>query len=277
MVGLLVAMVASVAFAAPASAATQVHSSSGSAEIVHLPCLEDAVSVVHLCENGLGPVSTGERFPEPGASFATGTYSALLQELTTAPMETSSIGEVPAPVAVWLLLSGLGALGLCGKRRRDAFPSLRNGAEMEPLPSALRGSVSPEPEPVSPGAVSSFSAAAVHRLVHDMLMPGGRCSIAFAPDCADPVRSGGAENRYAIAEDRAPPQGRARDLVGRFLSASPRRAAERVFCSCRTVTAGLQLFFDAGPMGLHPTRRTGGPAFSFRGAHGAGSARPTNL
>ena len=79
---------------------------------------------------------------------------------TSAAGLTAAIADVPLPAAGWLLIAGMGGLGLFGKRRRDALPGFRPGAELEPLASAHRGSASverAEPAPARPFALRGLA------------------------------------------------------------------------------------------------------------------------
>jgi len=246
---LLAMMLVCAGLAAPAFAATQTpfspdetpYSCLGSDGVTPGICVEEA-------EVDPGMLAESEQpLVVPSAVF-----EGFLDDVKHAPAWktiTSPVSEVPLPMAGWLLVSALGGLGLFGKRRRDAFPSLRKGAELEPLQSALRGSTGPA-APEAPVVTRRLRPVELlSRLSLGLRMPGGPCAAAFAPECAGLVRSGGAENRYAIAEDRAPPSGRSWDLVGPALSAGPHRVRRIPFDSCRSVATGLQLFFMVPPSG----------------------------
>lgn len=234
--------------AAPAFAATQSQFSPGETPYT---CLgPDGVTPALCADEAVSQVVEESDQPEVVSTV----FEGFLDDVKHMPAWktiTAPVSEVPLPMAGWLLVSALGGLGLFGKRRRDAFPSLRKGAELEPLQSALRGSTGPA-APEAPVVVRRLRPAELlSRLSLGLRMPGGPCAAAFAPECAGLVRSGGAENRYAIAEDRAPPSGRSWDLVGPALSAGPHWAWRIPFDSCRSVATGLQLFFMVPPARIY--------------------------
>ncbi len=125
---------------------------------------------------------------------------------TSAAGLTAAIADVPLPAAGWLLIAGMGGLGLFGKRRRDALPGLRPGAELEPLASAHRGSASverAEPAPARPFASARLAriAAALRGALLNAPAPTG-----FPPGAASPVRpNGGAGSLWAAVAERGPP------------------------------------------------------------------------
>jgi hypothetical protein len=125
-----------------------------------------------------------------------------------------SIAPIPAPAAIWLLMAGLGGLGIFRRRRENALPSLRHGAEIEPAGVALRcGSVDLSTRAVHVGW--RFAPFVRLRALHMAFV--GDCSRyqAFANGLSSPVRPcGGAGNLYAATAERAPP---VRTFWGDFL------------------------------------------------------------
>ena len=168
----------------------------------------------------------------------------------------SSITPIPAPAAIWLLMAGLGGLGAFRRRKDNALPSLRGGAEIEPAGVALRGgSVD-----VSAGAArGEFRFAPFRRLralLLDLAADGSRYR-AFARGRSSPVRPcGGAGNLYAATAERAPPVWMVQDdFLGSFNSGSQGPAIS--FSERLSQGIGFAALF------LRSTRRTGRPASSL--------------
>ena len=133
----------------------------------------------------------------------------------------SSITPIPAPAAIWLLMAGLGGLGAFRRRKENALPSLRNGAEIEPAGVALRGgSVDVS---AAGSARGEFRFAPFRRLRALLLnLAADNRYQAFARGRSSPVRPcGGAGNLYAATAERAPPVWMVQDdFLGSFNSGS---------------------------------------------------------
>jgi hypothetical protein len=136
---------------------------------------------------------------------------------------SQAITAVPIPAAGWLLVAGMGALGLIGKRRQDAFPLLRGGRELEPLGSALRTSA----------RAMAFERSARYPLrqyLRDLIdsfrerTRDADHPRAFAPGRASPLRPcGGAGMLWQATAERGPPSFGA--ACGRFTRGAVRRDA----------------------------------------------------
>jgi hypothetical protein len=124
---------------------------------------------------------------------------------------SETISAVPLPAAGWLLFVSMGGLGLFGKRRKNALPGLRKGADpdqndgVEPLATALRDSARTD---ISSGSVKPFLLKGMARLSEALLDCSltGRCPQAFSPGRSSPDRPhGGAGSLYAATAKRGPP------------------------------------------------------------------------
>jgi hypothetical protein len=124
-------------------------------------------------------------------------FDALLpQAIGSATARFSdSVAPIPLPAAGWMLIAGLGALGLWGKRR---------DGRVVPLRATLRASVRSDPG-LRPGPVRLPGFTPLSDLLLDR-SAGGRIPHAFAPGRSSPLRPvGGAGHRYAATAERAPP------------------------------------------------------------------------
>jgi len=108
---------------------------------------------------------------------------------------SASVAPIPLPAAGWLLVAGLGALGLFGRKRGDA---------PVPLRSALRDSARADGPVLRTARL--FRGPATLDLMRRRRPPmAGRLS-AFAPDCRDDAHPpGGAGCRSHAMAERAPP------------------------------------------------------------------------
>jgi hypothetical protein len=124
-------------------------------------------------------------------------FDALLpQAIGSATARFSeTVAPIPLPAAGWMLIAGLGALGLWGKRR---------DGRVVPLRATLRASVRSDPG-LRPGPVRLPGFTPFSDLLLDR-SAGGRIPHAFAPGRSSPLRPvGGAGHRYAATAERAPP------------------------------------------------------------------------
>jgi hypothetical protein len=113
-----------------------------------------------------------------------------------------AIAPIPLPAAGWLVLAGMGALGLMRRRRADAMSGLRGS---EPLGTALRGSALRH-APGTPARPSFLIPQALRRAARSRLRRNWQAR-AFSPGTCSPVRPcGGAGQRYAATAERAPPR-----------------------------------------------------------------------
>jgi hypothetical protein len=118
---------------------------------------------------------------------------------------SESITPVPLPAAGWLLVAGLGSLGLFGRRRQDALPTLRpERGGIEPISAALRGGVRGDmPAPLrTPSLIRGFS---LRDRLRDLMLTAEGLT-AFAPGRTSPDRPcGGAGMLWDATAERAPP------------------------------------------------------------------------
>lgn len=126
---------------------------------------------------------------------------------------SESIAPVPLPAAGWLLLAGLGGLGLFGRRRRGALPSLRRGTDdgIEPLAATLRGAAWDDTPPATVQAPAIIPGRRLRDRLRDLLLAGEGLT-AFALDRISPDRPcGGAGMLWSATAERAPPMAAAVD------------------------------------------------------------------
>jgi hypothetical protein len=120
-----------------------------------------------------------------------------------------SIAPIPLPAAGWLVLAGMGALGLMRRRGADA---LYGPDGTEPLGTALRGSALRH-APGTPARPSFLLPQALRRAARSCLRRGWQVR-AFSPGTCSPVRPcGGAGHRYAATAERAPPRAASVPLI----------------------------------------------------------------
>jgi hypothetical protein len=207
----LLVFAASLFLIAPATAAPLVGTAAPTSQPTREPvCLAAAIS---LCDAGFAaqpvvPVEFDGAFVvRIGTSLWNGT--ALGNGVGVSP--------IPLPAAGWLVLAGMGALGLM--RRRSSALSGRPG--VEPLGTALRGSALRH-APGTPARPSFLIPQALRRAARSRLRRNWQAR-AFSPGTCSPVRHcGGAGHRYAATAERAPPwSGACSTLSGPHASAPP--------------------------------------------------------
>jgi hypothetical protein len=134
--------------------------------------------------------------PDMLSAVLPGLDALLPQAIGSATVRFSeSVAPIPLPAAGWMLLAGLGALGLWGKRR---------DGRVVPLRATLRTSARTDLD-LRPGPVRLPGFAPLSDLLLDR-SAGGRIPHAFAPGRSSPLRPvGGAGHRYAATAERAPP------------------------------------------------------------------------
>jgi hypothetical protein len=142
---------------------------------------------------------------------------------------SESIVPVPLPAAGWLLVAGLGALGLFGRRREGALPTLRPARDgLEPVSTTLRSGVRGDaPAPLRARAL--IRGFGLRERLRDLMQMGERLR-AFAPGRTSPVRPcGGAGMLWAATAERAPPMAAAVDRAPGVLPRAGRHG--RIFMS----------------------------------------------
>lgn len=143
------------------------------------------------------------------------------------------VAPIPLPAAAWLVLAGMGMLGIAARRRREALPTLRrcpvrpaaDGADAgtDPLASCLRGSALSDTHrffgsrlrPRRPGRFLREASLLSLRLWPQTAFPPGTASPA--------VPCGGSLHAYPPLSERAPPAGPAGWIASaaKLLSFSP--------------------------------------------------------
>ncbi len=249
----LLLLVAALLLIAPATAAPMVGTAGEASQPTRGPvCIAASTA---LCDAGFAaapvvPVEFDGAFVvRIGTSLWDGT--ALGQVATVAP--------IPLPAAGWLVLAGMGALGLM-RRRRAATLADSQGAEVELLGTALRGSALRH-APGDPARPRFLLPPALRRAARARLRHAWRPR-AFSPGTGSPVRPcGGAGHRYAATAERAPPRAAAlRPMSGPSAGACP------TVCADQPPTARLR----DGPSAAFPLPAVQHPAAPC----GAGAGRP---
>jgi hypothetical protein len=157
-----------------------------------------------------------------------------------------SIAPIPLPAAGWLVLAGMGALGLM-RRRADALSGLRGS---EPLGAALRGSALRH-APSEPARPSFLLPPALRRAVRSRLRRRWRTR-AFSPGTGSPVRPcGGTGHRCAATAERAPPHAPRREPIS-----GPSAGTRPTVCTDQPPTARI----PAGPSAAFPLPAAPRPA-----------------
>jgi hypothetical protein len=177
---------------------------------VAAPVIETPAAREFTCNVGsITPDCLRLQSVEAGCSAAFGLLrvggSLLDGAAASAVYVSESFAPVPLPAAGWLLVAGLGGLGLFGRRRQDALPTLRPGrGGIEPVATALRGGVRGDiPAPLrAPSLIRGFS---LRDRLRDLMLSGEGLR-AFAPGRTSPDRPcGGAGMLWAATAERAPP------------------------------------------------------------------------
>jgi hypothetical protein len=148
----------------------------------------------------------------PGPLAWYGIASAVLPApLPVAGALDANVAPIPIPAAGWLLIAGLGALGLFHRRRRDT-----------PLRPALRASARTDFAASRHGPVRLFPAALpALDLRRGRALRSERLN-AFAPGRATPARpAGGAGILYAAIAERAPPRDLSRAVLPAMVDSIP--------------------------------------------------------
>jgi hypothetical protein len=207
----LLVLAAALFLIAPAAAAPLVGTAAPTSQPTREPvCLAAAIS---LCDGGF---ATAPVVPvEFDGAFVVRIGSSLWNGSTLGT--GGSIAPIPLPAAGWLVLAGMGALGLM--RRRSSALSGRRG--VEPLGTALRRSAI-RYAPGTPTRPRFLLPQALRRAARSRLRRNWQAR-AFSPGTCSPVRPcGGAGHRYAATAERAPPwSGACSTLSGPHASARP--------------------------------------------------------
>lgn len=198
--------------------------------------------------------------PDMLSAVLPGLDALLPQAIGSATVRFSeSVAPIPLPAAGWMLLAGLGALGLWGRRRDGQAVPLR-----ATLRTSARTDLDVQPGPVRLSGFVPFSDLLLDRSA------GGRIPHAFAPGRSSPVRPvGGAGHRYAATAERAPPAAAA--IVDTPVVADsaesgvylprllgPEGLAARLFARVRPEGSGTPANQN-GPLKERPASAAGGP------------------
>jgi hypothetical protein len=264
----LLILVASLLLNVPAGAAPMMEATAEPSRPASGPvCLATSAAV---CDAGFASAPVVP--VEIDGAYVIGSGTSLWNR--TGLSHVGSIAPIPLPAAGWLVLAGMGALGLMRRRRANAR-SDSCGAEIEPLGTALRGSALRH-APAAPARPNFLLPPALRRTAHARLRHRWR-ALAFSPGTGSPVRPcGGAGHRYAATAERAPPRpGGCSPRSGPPADARPTTSTDQPSTPCNHAGLSAAFALPADPRPAAPCgTRAGRPVTTARTGRTRTQSRP---